>query len=249
MKDFIFFRGQGRSGNHLLLNWILSYYENPYFVNNCFPFLDKPFDCSFVLDFMPKEDHDAVVFSLEPFHLMSDEQFGTIKKFAEKNFSNSYFPLLIRDPLNWYASYAMKDNSKRENVLKWVELHYDLLWKMFRSALKEYHLSDLGINFNTFVSSEDYRHSIAVKLDKRFDSVKDKEIMNTLWKPKDVNRPSSFDFESITAGEKQPKDMKVLERYLKVSFIFDTFPLPKDIMYDSAVLWPNLPLGSIIKFS
>lgn len=224
--DFIFFSGQKRSGNHLLLNWLLSLYNNPYFINDIYPF-DKPFDTNYVLNILKKIEYskyDAVIVSFENLQVISDSDINQIINYGKSLNCKLYLPVLLRDPLNWYASYVAK-----------LSNNLDKVWDLYLSGLKLWLKSDFPINFNIFIRSLYYRRELAFKLGKTLDLTKDKKVLNTLWKIPQVSIASSYDEENVKKGL-QPKNMKVTERYKH----FGVIKVPEEISKHTDKIWPKI---------
>lgn len=230
----ILFRGQKRSGNHLVINWIQPYYNNPFFHNDYFS--DKPFtqqSGDFLLANLNKAKqagHDMALFSFE-FPLVISDQFAYVKSRAP-----CYTPFIIRDPLNWISSYATKHKTREEARVVLIE-QKELLWNIWLETYKIWKLSCFQINYNRFVRNIDYRKELATRLHKDFDSAKDAVVMNSLWQSPQVSHPSSFDTETVSNGTMEAKDMKVLERYKEM---LDGIEIPSEILQCAKEIDPDI---------
>lgn len=232
--DFIFFRGLPRSGNHLVINWIIHHYSNAYFSNNCVLKYDyRQEDLFAKFDAVIAKDHDCVIFSAEFFTHLTD--LDEIFSYAKKVFNTEiiFSPVLIRDPLNWMASTLCKFTSDPETLINKYDKLQDGLWKLW---LEAYAIKQEQINFNSFVSSDSYRNDFAKTLGRKFDKAADDKVMNTLWDYPDIVPRSSFDTELVDLGKIQPKEMKVLERYRVLSCLPKN-SIPDDILKISKECW------------
>lgn len=250
MSDFILFKGQKRSGNHLLINWILSFYKNPYFKNDClYDFASGTLGIKNLIKTVEeiKSEHDCYLISIEDVEGITENQISDILKLAKSklNPKNIISPTIIRDPINWYASHIGKSNLK-ENDAKFLEFTKKL-WSLYRSGLTYYNNSEFKINYNKFIKDVEYRKEICANLNKQFDEAKDKDVINTLWQPAGVWPASSFENEDVLSGKKKAQEMKVEERYKSISSIFQKYPVPADIIDATKNIWPELPIEKINK--
>lgn len=251
MVDLIFLKGAKRSGNHLIINWLLSHYINPIFKNdiNSFEYLNIGYIKTQIKTIKPQAKNDCLLISIETPHLMDDTQTEEIIQYILKNISinNIYKPFVIRDPVNWYMSSLMKRiktnklDESEENLKKISEELNASLWDMYRLNINYWTSSNFKIDYNKFIQSINYRMNLSKIINKPFVLEKDNKTLNTLWEPKGVSIGSSFDKEKIRKGLMQAKDMKVLERYKECEYLFEIIKLPKDISNFSHKNWPEIP--------
>lgn len=231
--DLFLIRGPKRSGNHLLVNWILSYYESSFFCNNCYP---KDFaTIKHIEEKIANQNTEAVIFSFEFPQLISKMEISRLLSCSK--YDKTFSPILIRDPFNWMASFLYRKFTQD----KQVELDYcenrKQYWNIWVECFDIWKDAPLSIDYNQFISSKIYREEIANKMELPFNSLKDTQSLNTLWAHKDVRKPSSFDTLSIKSKKIQPAHMKVFERYKRIVHLFDTYGIPSDVTDRSKDFW------------
>ena len=208
--DFFLLRGLKRSGNHLFVNWLRSFYQRPTFHNNIWPRMTL----NEIICQAKHAEGDAVIFSIEKPNLLGDEDIDLICGAITKH-KSIYHPFIMRDPFNWMASMLQMDGEDK----------FDFYWDLWLKTYELWKYNSFKINFNHFVTDRSYRAKRAAYMGKQFNPTIDYMVMNTLWEHEDTTPiPSSFDSERVKNGTIQPNQMKVLERYKAIKHLFVNIP-------------------------
>ena len=232
--NLILFRGVKRSGNHLIINWILSHHSNVFFWNNCCP---KDFKTvSEVRDAAnSQDDEDVVIFSFEFPQLISEHDFSQVI-FCNK-YKHVLTPMLIRDPYNWMSSFLYNDNISNKEVELDYRKNHSRYWNIWTECFDIWADSTLRVDFNKFVSNQNYRKELADEMLFNFCPKIDKQVLNILWNHKEISLPSSFDTDLVKSYEIEPKEMKVLDRHKKISHLFDKYGICPEVIARAKDYW------------
>lgn len=200
-----------------------------YHWNNCWPY-DKKVNIDAIIHKLNNEllsQYNVVLLNLEQPHQWSYEKQIALTEYVQQNLktNNIYFPHIMRDPLNWIASYVFKYHPKNDiEIQERYEAIQEWLWDIWTADFQNWKSAELAIDYNQFVQFSDYRNDIASKLKLQWDKKLDHEALNTLWQHDEVPVPSSFDMQLVNSGQISPKDMKVLQRYQYIKCIWNQIP-------------------------
>ncbi|WP_017663139.1 hypothetical protein [Baaleninema simplex] len=212
------FCGLQRSGNHAVINWIIS--QKPLktcFINGIFP-QQNPWYKNWGLfyrnfEYWPSDRDKSGALVAKELLLCSYENRSLEEIFKNQDYLNShvgksqdlYSLLILRDPYNTFASWLKADWEITPEIIE--------LWKSYaREFLGEtQYLPDrkVIINFNHWFLDREYRHQLARKLDLQFTD----NGLNTITHH---GGGSSFDKQSLDG---KARNLKVLERFQ--NFIHD----------------------------
>ena len=216
--------GLKRSGNHVIINWLIPHYKGKVcFLNNVEPIINPFLTFHNIVDLNKNLYKDFDIdkekngkFSKKDCLIYSYED-GSFKKVLHKKFEKNYDKfvgrskkryniLILRDPFNLFASRIFRyHNLYGGNVLK--EIRAKKLWKSYaREYLGE--TSYLGkdkilINYNVWFLNKDYRNNIERKLELEPSNEKVNEVLT-------FGEGSSFDGVKFDG---KANEMKVLERW------------------------------------
>jgi len=236
MLRVIFQRALKRSGNHLLTHWLLTMSPGK---AESFLILHNYRDTLWPRLLLDTTDV-AVCNCEEPYRFpMADV--AIFKRNCEVVGREFTSIMLMRDPLNWMASYlkmqqAFEDASDFTQAESY-QLHAPTWWHWYRIAWEQAQESDVLIDYVMFVTSKEYRQDIAKKLKLMFDDTRDKYVLNSFWGPPKLKRPSSFDTDNVLAGAMEPRDMDVTQRYQHYADTFRILGVPDDILALSEERW------------
>ena len=241
-KIFIRFFGMKRSGNHALHNWIIPKFHGGVFLRNnaALKTLVKKkkcdgLNCFRAYDHITKaqrDDNDIIFITYEDLILSDCLEHPANKDNVYGHYDDYKDIFIIRDPYNLFSSRA-KHYDKGEALRSDLCVHkrHDLdklilLWKDMAHRFINPRDGELGIYYDKWFNSLEYRKDICTSLGVEFND-KGKELISG-W-----GGGSSFD-DAKTPAEK----MKVLERkrgyekyefYLKLSEDVELNALLKDI--------------------
>jgi len=235
--------GAKRSGNHLLINWILSHFKSYYFVNNCFPYKIKSEKKLFnLIEYLPSLNNNVNLLSFE-FPQYFTENISK-NKLLEIDQSIKFL-FIARDPLNWISSYLHKHTDKNIISFEYVKELYlnngDEYWNIWLECYNLWEKSEVPINYNKFVCCKEYRMSCANDIGIDFDEIVDNKVIQTLWNYKELgNIPSSFDSKMLIDKKILNGQLDVFNRYKKISNLFKLKPIPKDVIVAIENHWSDL---------
>lgn len=251
MLDVHFVSGQKRSGNHLIINWILSHYNNSIFINDINPFDYK--NISYIEDTIKnikiEDKTDCILISCETPHLLIHDDIITIIN-NYINYSDLYTPFIMRDPINCFFSciiLIIKNRNLTENksnIISAIKDSKQNIWEKMLNNIPLWEKSSFPINYNIFVKNIEYRKNISNKIKKEFKIEIDSKIMNTLWKIPAVSFASSFDSNQI---KDNASSMNVLKRYKKYLYLLDEIEMPEQIKEFIQKTFPEIKLNYTIK--
>jgi hypothetical protein len=236
--DLFLVRGPKRSGNHLLIHWLSSFYPGYFLCNNCYPKHFKSKE-EVVAAILGRSD-PLVIFSFEHPQCLANSEFDEMLAPCRHKYTNAYAPFILRDPYNWMASFLYKQpvHPTKEELEASYSCNGDAYWDIWLQCFDLWSESRIRISFNEFVSNKEFRKNLAREMGLVFDPVRDNDVLSILWQHEEIQPiPSSFDAAAIEAREMQPKEMQVFGRYKKVEWLFEEHGIPQGVVEKAKDHW------------
>ena len=246
--DIIYFEGCQRSGNHLVIEWLRAHMQKSLFLENMFYSLEEQFDGNLQGKNSPEfgqqlayiqsavEDglSHTIVSHEHPGNLSSRNVQSVLNCVHDVAVLKKYKIHLLRDPLNWMASYAklragyklfgmsrQHDASKSDVYQNYSKFHAEYWQRWYRSFQLWTNSPDtVLINYNQFIVDVAYRQRLAGELGLNWQEQQDSSAL-----AKQARHGSSFE----THG-KTPEAASHLNRFDYLLPLFMALPIPSHVL-------------------
>lgn len=243
--NVVYIEGCQRSGNHLLVQWMRKFMRKSCYVDNVCYNIEEHLDNGFcrVKTQTVKEAAEVVKESIEDTSLtdlivstehpglLTYDEIDIVIGSSNPRFTNITKLSLLRDPLNWMSSYAKlragykifgnsdKHAAKKSQIYaNYANYHGEYWNRWYRSYLrwKETPLQ-YRVNYNTFISDENYRKKLA-------------ESLALIWKKKRDEKGLGEEAIHGSSFKKNDLSSTYIKRFDYMIPMFMALPLPYHII-------------------
>jgi hypothetical protein len=243
--NIVYLEGCQRSGNHILVQWMQGFMPYSTFVENACYSIEEQKDnaysdvksqtvadgAAFTASAIKNPKFTHAVVSTEHPGLLTYAEIDTLIDASNPRFKNIARLSLIRDPLNWMASYAKlragfklfgmqnQHGAKTSQIYSNYTMYHEEYWnRWYRSYLRWKDTPEkYRVHYNLFISDVNYRQNLAQTLGLAWNKADDEKLMS-----KQAKHGSSF--------TKEDSSSTFLNRFGYMIPMFMAHPLPYHII-------------------